>query len=61
MATARGLTRIMNDHLADEHLAQYSKGLLQEPRLGEVEEHLLICEKCRLRLTEFDNKWGLNG
>jgi anti-sigma factor ChrR (cupin superfamily) len=51
----------MTDHVPDERLANYSQGLLQEPQLGEVEEHLLICEVCRVRLTEYDNKWGLNG
>jgi len=51
----------MTDHVPDQHLAQYSEGLLEEPRLGEVEEHLLICEKCRAKLTEFDNERGLNG
>ena len=53
--------RIVTDHVPDERLAEYSKGLLEEPRLGEVEEHLLVCERCRVRLTEFDNEWGLNG
>ena len=52
---------MINEHVPDERLAQYSKGLLDEPQLGDVEEHLLICERCRLRLTEFDNEWGLNG
>jgi anti-sigma factor ChrR (cupin superfamily) len=51
----------MTDHIPDERLAKYSKGLLEEPQLSEAEEHLLICERCRVRLTEFDNKWGLNG
>jgi anti-sigma factor RsiW len=51
----------MTDHLTDERLAEYSKGRLDEPQLGEVEEHLLICERCRVRLTEFDDRWGLNG
>jgi anti-sigma factor ChrR (cupin superfamily) len=51
----------MTEHVPDEWLAEYSKGRLDEPQLGEVEEHLLICERCRVRLTEFDDKWGLNG
>jgi hypothetical protein len=50
-----------NDHVPTEWLAEYSKGILQEPRLGQVEEHLLVCEDCRQRLNEFDNRWGLNG
>ena len=52
---------MMTEHVQDEQLAEYSKGLLDELQLGEVEEHLLICERCRERLTEFDNEWGLNG
>ena len=55
------LRESMTDHVQDERLAEYSKGLLLEPELGEVEEHLLVCERCRERLTEFDNEWGLNG
>jgi anti-sigma factor RsiW len=51
----------MTEHVPDIWLAEYSKGVLEEPRLGEVEEHLLTCERCRTRLTEFDNEWGLNG
>ena len=50
-----------NEHASDESLELYSHGRLQEPLLGQIEEHLLICERCRKRLTEFDNAWGLNG
>ena len=52
---------IESEHISDEQLAQYSEGRLVEPQLGEVEEHLLICEQCCARLTEFDDTWGLNG
>ena len=48
-------------HTSDESLKLYSQGRLEEPSLSEVEEHLLICEHCRRRLTEFDDAWGLNG
>lgn len=61
MSTPRGSTRMITEHIPDDQLANYSKGMLDESRLGEVEEHLLICERCRVRLTEFDNEWGLNG
>jgi anti-sigma factor RsiW len=61
MSTSRGSTRLIADHVPDDRLENYSRGLLQEPQLGEVEEHLLICERCRMRLTEFDAEWGLNG
>jgi hypothetical protein len=50
-----------HDHVPAEWLAEYSKGILQEPRLGQVEEHLLVCELCRVRLNQFDEHWGLNG
>jgi hypothetical protein len=50
-----------SEHLPDEWLDQYSRGVLEEPLLGQVEEHLLICEHCSERLTKFDDAWGLNG
>jgi anti-sigma factor RsiW len=52
---------MMFEHISDERLTQYSEGRLEEPDLGPVEEHLLICEQCRTRLTTFDDAWGLNG
>jgi anti-sigma factor RsiW len=50
-----------SEHVPDEWLDEYSRGKLEEPRLGQVEEHLLICEECCQRLTKFDDAWGLNG
>ncbi len=61
MSTLRDSARLSTEHIPDDQLANYSKGLLEEPHLGQAEEHLLICERCRMRLTEFDNEWGLNG
>jgi anti-sigma factor RsiW len=52
---------MISQHVTDECLEQYSRGTLEEPRLAEVEEHLLICEHCSERLTKFDDTWGLNG
>ena len=52
---------MISEHISDERLGRYSEGRLEEPDLGEVEEHLLICEQCCTRLTEFDDAWGLNG
>jgi anti-sigma factor ChrR (cupin superfamily) len=49
------------DHLSDEQLARYSEGRLEEPAVGQLEEHLLICQPCCARLTVFDDAWGLNG
>ncbi len=45
-------------HISDEWLNEYSLGDSEEPRLGRVEEHLLICEGCRDRLTIFDRNNG---
>ncbi len=52
---------MVSDHVPEEWLEQYSEGTLEEPRLGKVEEHLLICEECCDRLTKLDDAWGLNG
>jgi anti-sigma factor ChrR (cupin superfamily) len=52
---------MMFEHISDERLAQYSEGRLEEPDLGQVEEHLLVCEQCCTRLSKFDDAWGLNG
>lgn len=61
MPDEKGSGEMSGEHVDDEKLALYSKGLLAEPELDLIEEHLLICEQCRDRLTEFDNEWGLNG
>jgi len=42
-------------HALEEELEQYCLGDLTEPRLGRLEEHLLLCEACRERLTETEN------
>lgn len=47
--------------IPDDRLARHSEGRLEEPALGQVEEHLLICEQCCTRLSKFDDAWGLNG
>jgi len=52
---------MISEHIPDELLAAYSRGSLEGPKLEELEEHLLVCEQCRDRLTEFDSAWGLNG
>ena len=39
-----------NRHLGDDELEQYSMGCLPESESGAFEEHILICEHCRLRL-----------
>jgi hypothetical protein len=44
----------VNGHVSDESLEQYAMGLLQEPVLGEIEEHLLLCSQCQDHLKEID-------
>jgi len=41
-------------HPSDDELELYSLGRLREPRLSFLEEHLLICEECRRRMTNTD-------
>src|SRR6267154_1571843 len=48
-----------HDHVPSEWLAEYSKGVLLEPRLAQVEEHLLVCEFCRQQLNQFDDQLGI--
>lgn len=43
-----------NGHISDESLEQYAMGSLEEPRLGETEEHLLLCSQCQDHLKEID-------
>jgi len=45
----------INRHLDEGELEQYSMGELPESELGALEEHLLVCELCRLRLDETDD------
>jgi hypothetical protein len=53
--------QLVSVHIDDNLLSQYSTGVLEEPALGQIEEHLLVCEQCCARLTVFDDAWGLNG
>lgn len=39
-------------HPEDETLELYALGRLDEPELGEIEEHILICARCQERLDE---------
>jgi len=43
-----------NDHASEEVLEQYALGSLEEPLLGEIEEHLLLCSQCQEQLKEID-------
>jgi hypothetical protein len=43
------------DHLIEEDLEQYCLGSLVEVGCARLEEHVLLCETCRDRLTETEN------
>ncbi len=44
----------LDGHASDECLEQYTLGSLEEPLLGELEEHLLLCSRCQDHLREID-------
>jgi predicted anti-sigma-YlaC factor YlaD len=44
----------MTAHISEDTLERYSMDRVREPELTLVEEHLLVCEACRSRLTAFD-------
>jgi len=44
----------MSQHATDKELIEYSLRDLEEPFLGQFEEHLLVCEWCRSRLETVD-------
>ena len=50
----RAVPRMATDHISDEWLHEYSQADLEEPRMSKVEEHLLICHRCRYRVIAFD-------
>jgi anti-sigma factor RsiW len=41
-------------HVSDDSLELYSMDRLPDPEAAKVEEHLLICEECCVRLTRRD-------
>jgi anti-sigma factor RsiW len=41
-------------HVHEEDLERYAKGNLPEDAVAWIEEHLLICDPCRTRLSETD-------
>jgi hypothetical protein len=44
-----------NTHAADDTIERYSMGRLSGPALSDFEEHLLVCEQCRARLSREDD------
>jgi len=45
----------LNGHVEEEELERYSARALSEARAEQVEEHLLVCEACRVRLDEVES------
>jgi anti-sigma factor RsiW len=43
-----------SQHPAEDDLELCALNRLPQPDLGRVEEHLLVCEECRTRLTDID-------
>jgi anti-sigma factor RsiW len=41
-------------HASENALEEYALGRLPEPELASLEEHLLLCDKCRERLRTVD-------
>lgn len=41
-------------HISDDDLEGYSLGRLDDAAVAPSEEHLLVCEACRNRLTRWD-------
>jgi anti-sigma factor RsiW len=44
-----------NEHVLDDILEAYALGRLQEDETDRVEDHMLVCEGCRLRLVEMES------
>lgn len=45
-------------HVEDDGLELYALGRLTEADAAPVEEHLLVCEECRVRLAGWDEYVG---
>ena len=41
-------------HLTEDGIETYCLNRLEENKLGEVETHLLLCQKCRQLVVEMD-------
>jgi hypothetical protein len=46
--------KITVEHQSDDLLERYSMGRLTEVEMAPLEEHLLICEKCRNTVVQMD-------
>jgi hypothetical protein len=44
----------IDDHQSGEDLENYSLGRLAASRMPEVEQHLLVCEQCRTKLSDIE-------
>jgi hypothetical protein len=41
-------------HVSGDDLERYSMLTVEEPEMGRIEEHLLVCARCRNRLHDTD-------
>ena len=55
---SEGVAPVIFGHVSDDLCGSTVFGVRKEPELSQVEQHLLICEIRRARLTEFDDTWG---
>ncbi len=44
----------VSDHISEEQLEAHSLNRLEPSETGRAEEHLLVCEPCRQRLSKID-------
>jgi len=56
MSIKNSATGVPSMHATQEALELYALNSLQEKDLQAVEEHLLVCELCRLSLTSLDQE-----
>ena len=51
----RRIQVVTQNHIAEDVLEQYVGAKLREAEVGRVEEHLLICQRCRERAAWLDD------
>jgi len=49
-----GIIMIRDGHLNPEKIERYSLGLMEEVDAATIDEHLLMCEKCRSLVEDTD-------
>jgi len=48
------MDQVCNPHYSDDEIERYSMGTLDAVTLAKLEEHLLICDPCRQRVSASD-------